>query len=150
MIFIDKDGKVLEGYTYKQAKNLAEESNLDLVEVSKDVFRILNKGKWEYTKNKQSRKNKQKTKAKSKKTIKLEPNIAKHDLDTKIRHTLAWLTEGRPVEVVMTFRGRMITHKEIGENIVKQLICEVNDYGAPQKKPTLTGNVINVLILPKK
>lgn len=150
MVFIDKNGNVLKDFTYKQAKKLAQEDGLDLVEVSKDVFRILNKGKWEYEKNKQNKKNQKKNKTKTKKTVKLEPNIAKHDLETKIRHTRAWLLEGRPVEVVMTFKGRMITHKEIGEKIIQELLDSVQDVGSPQKRASLTGNVLNILLLPKK
>lgn len=151
MILIDEHGNNLGEMTYPQAKKIAEQHRLDLITVSQNkVWKLADRGKLNYTKQKQERKNHQKAKGKESKTLKLSPNIGRHDLDTKSRRVTEWLDEGRLVQVEMAFKGRMITHKDIGEKILNDLIQQVADHGTPQGKPKLMGNVLRLSITPKK
>lgn len=151
MIIIDEKGTNLGEMSYTKAQKIAQSKGLDLVEVSKGkVFKIVDKGKWQYEHNKKERANKQKNKKKERKTVKIQPNIGENDLLVKMNHMLKWLNEGRIVGVEILFRGRMIAHTEFGYDIFTRIEQTVSETGATMSKPKMNGNILIATITPPK
>lgn len=128
----------------EEAKRIAEEAGLDLVEVAPDarpiVVRIMDFGKHRFEAAKKAREARKKESRVSVKQIKLRPNIDDHDLETKLGHVKRFLGEGDKVRVTIMFRGRDLRRPENGRKVLDRVIEKLNDQAIVESAP---GEIVN-------
>ena len=137
----------------ERARALAREKGLDLVEVAGNtrppVCRIMDFGKYKYEQSKKERKARSKSHQQQLKEVKLRPKIEKHDLEVKIRAARRFLTERHKVKVTMNFRGREVTHAEIGRGILDRMAATLDDVAMVESPPRMEGRFMLMLLSPK-
>ena len=133
---------------------LAEELDLDLVEISPTanppVCKIMDYKKFLYEQKKKQKKIKAKTAKVIVKEIRLGPNIDDHDFNFKLKHAVNFLQDGAKVKVEVFFKGRSIIYKEKGEIVLLRFAQELEDYGKVERLPKLEGKRMIMIIAPKK
>ena len=140
----------------EQAKELADEQGLDLVEVSPNakppVVKLIDYGKYKYQQQKKAAEAKKKQSTVSVKEIKLRPNIEEHDLNTKLKNVYKFLESGDKVKMLMQFRGREMAHKDLGHTKFKEILARImEDTGATaEANPKFMGNRIISVLAPAK
>ena len=136
----------------RRALDLAQEHELDLVEIAPTakppVCRIMDYSKYKYDQEKKERRVKKSQHVTHLKQIRLKPNIGDGDYQVKLRQIIGFLQKKDKVKINMFFRGREMTHKELGRNILDRLIVDTVQYGQPEKAPSMEGRVMYVLISP--
>jgi translation initiation factor IF-3 len=151
---VTNDGKMIGIKPLYEALNMARSLALDLVEIAPNanppVCKIMDYHKFLYEEEKKLKEAKKKQKESIMKEIRINPRIAQHDLETKIRHIEDFLKHNNRVRVVVTFHGREAEHKDIGENLLNQVIEKVSAVGEPDGKIDDTGNKMLVILKPKK
>ncbi len=142
--------------TLEQAKIIANNENLDLIEISPNaappVVKLMDYGKYKYQAQKKLAEAKKKQVVIDVKEIKFRPNIEKHDLEVKVNHIVKFLEHGDKVKLLMQFRGREMAHKDLGlakfDEIMKQI---VEKSGAMvEAEPKLMGNRVIAMVSPGK
>ena len=137
-----------------EALQLAEERGLDLVEVAPGakppVCRIIDHGKYQYEQRKRAQEAKKHQKMVQVKEVKFRPKIDEHDFEFKKNHCIRFLKEANKVKATVMFRGREITHAEIGEQILRRLFEELNDLASVERAPKLDGRTMTMILCPKK
>ena len=137
-----------------EARERAEEAGLDLVEVAPNaeppVCRVMDYGKYKYQLSKKAHDAKKKQSVVSVKEVKVSPKTQEHDLSFKIRHMRRFLENGDKVKVTMVFRGREITHTEIGREVLDKIVAEIEEFGTVEVSPKLEGRHMVMIIAPKK
>jgi translation initiation factor IF-3 len=140
--------------TPQQAMVIAREKGLDLVEVAPSatppVCRIINFGKWQYEQKKKAKEAKSKQTFITVKEIKFRPGTDEHDYNFKKNHAARILQDGDKVKATVHFRGREITHKELGQQMLSRLVKELADVGVVEGTPKLEGMNMFILFGPKK
>lgn len=135
-----------------EAIRRAEESHLDLVEVAPNakppVCRIMDFGKFQYEKRRKERKAKRNQTKIEIKEIQLRPKTDDHHLGFKVRNARRWLTEGKKVRVRIRFRGREITHPEIGRERLANIKEELSDVGLVEQQPNMEGRDMLMILAP--
>ena len=146
------DGAQLGIYTVAQAQRVADDQNLDLVEIAPNaeppVCRIMDYGKFKYDqaiKAKQARKNQRKIETKEKK---FRPKIDVGDYTTKKKHVLRFLDAGNKVKITIMFRGREMAHPEQGLSILERLADDLKDVAVVENQPKMEGRNMHMLIAP--
>lgn len=133
---------------------MAEERELDLVEISPKadppVCKIMDYKKFLYEKKKKEKELKAKAHKTEIKEIRFSPNTDDHDLDFKKKHAIKFLQEGAKVKIYVQFKGRAIMFKERGELLLLQFAQSLEDYGALESMPNLEGKRMIAFIAPKK
>jgi translation initiation factor IF-3 len=139
--------------TADEGRAIARERGLDLVEVAATsrppVCRIMDFGKFKYEQNKKDRKAKGKQHGHQLKEVKFRPKIEKHDLEVKVRSARRFLTEHHKVKVTMNFRGREVTHAEIGRAILDRVAKELDDISMIESPPRIEGRHMIMLLSPR-
>lgn len=134
----------------RDAQRKAETLGLDLVEVSPNadppVVRIMNFGKFLF----EEKKTKKKQKIQKLKEIKLRPVTDDGDYKVKLRNLIGFLEEGDKVKVTIRFKGREITHKELGSRLLERIKADVSGVGVIDQEPKLEGRQLVMIISPKK
>lgn len=147
---ISIDGKQIGIVSIDKALLAARENDLDLVEVAPNadppVCRIMDYGKLRYEK---AKREKGKSRSSHLKEIKLRPLTAEHDVGVKIRNIRKFLGNGHKVRVSMIFRGREISHTDIGFNLLQEIIKKIEDIGVVEVPPKMQERDISMLIVPK-
>lgn len=152
---IDLEGNQLGVFPVSEALKIAKENASDLVEVSPNatppVCRMMDYGRFKY---RQSKKHHQAKKKHSQsvihiKEIKLRPNTDEHDLQVKIGHIKRFLTHGDKAKISLIFRGREITHPELGKEVLDRVAQEIEDIGVVEQSPKLEGKNMTMLLVPK-
>lgn len=137
-----------------KALALAEEMELDLVEISPTadppVCKILDYKKFLYEKKKKEKEIKAKVQKTEVKEIRFSPNTDDHDLEFKKKHAIKFLQEGNKVKIYVQFKGRAIMFKERGELLLLQFAQGLEDYGQLEGMPNLEGKRMIAFIAPKK
>jgi translation initiation factor IF-3 len=150
---VDEDGTMLGVMETERARALARERGLDLVEVAATsrppVCRIMDFGKFKYEQNKKERKARSKQHQQQLKEVKLRPKIERHDYEVKMRSARRFLTDRHKVKVTMNFRGREVTHSEIGREILDRLAKELEDVAMVESPPRMEGRFMLMLLSPK-
>jgi translation initiation factor IF-3 len=140
---VGANGEMEGVVSLKVALAKAREAGLDLVEVSPGavppVCKILDFGKYRYEQKKKATEARKKQKTVDVKEVKIRPGIERHDYEVKIRSARKFLMNGDKVKVTMRFRGREITHQDIGLNLLKKMIEELSDVGKVDLQPKLEG-----------
>lgn len=135
-----------------RALELAESKNLDLVEVSPNadppVCRIMDFGKFQYERARKERKAKKQQKVIEVKEIRLNPKTDDHHLSFKVRDARGWLQEGMKVRVRIRFRGREITHADIGRGRLEAIAAELNDVSVVEQMPSMEGTTMLMVLAP--
>jgi translation initiation factor IF-3 len=147
---ISPEGKQLGILDTPKAINLALEVGLDLVEFAPNatppVCKIVDFGKYVYEE--QKKHSHAKTTASKIKEIEISARIAENDFLTKIRHGEEFLSHGNKVKLRLKFRGREMAHTDIGFNVMKRAVAELNGMGHPDADPKLIGRNIHVMLTP--
>ena len=140
---VDGEGEMRGVMKLADALELAEESGLDLVELSPNakppVCKILDYGKYKYEQQKKANEARKKQKTIDVKEVKIRPNIEKHDYDVKMRNARKFLEKGDKVKVTMRFRGREMAHQNIGLDLLKKMQTELEDISKTELYPKLEG-----------
>lgn len=149
---IDMHGTMLGVKPLAEAVAMAKGSGLDLVEISPDanppVCKVMDFSKFLYEKEKQDRENRKKQKAGVLKEIRLNPRIATHDLQTKVKHIEEFLKEHNKVRVTVVFRGRENQHRNLGEEILMSIKDNLSGVGIIEGRPQLMGNRMSIMLAP--
>ncbi|MEE4259978.1 MAG: translation initiation factor IF-3 [Bacteroidales bacterium] len=141
-------------YQLRDALNMADEQELDLVEISPKanppVCKIMDYKKFLFEQKKKQKEMKAKTAKIVVKEIRLGPNIDDHDFNFKLKHAINFLQDGAKVKVDVFFKGRSIVYKEKGEYVLLKFAQELEDYGKVEQLPRLEGKRMIMIIAPKK
>ncbi len=137
----------------QDALQKAEECGLDLVEVSGQssppVCRIMDYSKYKYEQEKKGKEARKHQKTVHLKEIKMKPNIEEHDYQTKLHHMKRFLERGDKAKLTMTFRGREMSHVDIGKKIMNRVVADLNEVGEIEKGPMMDGRNIMVHFMPR-
>jgi translation initiation factor IF-3 len=129
------------------------EKNLDLVEVAPlakpPVCRLMDYGKFKFEQNKREKEARKKQKVISVKEVKMRPNIDEHDFQVKAKNARKFLTSGDKVKLTIMFRGRQITHPELGEKLSLKLAEQLSDISTIEKNPKVEGRNMTTIFVPK-
>jgi translation initiation factor IF-3 len=151
---IGPDGSQVGIKTLPEALALAQEIDLDLVEVAPlatpPVCRIMDYGKFRYEESQRAREARKKTAHITVKEVKFRPKIGKGDFDTKVRHVQQFLEEGHKVKVTLQFRGREMAHPELGSKILDGVIEQVGSIAKVETQARLEGRNMTLVLIPEK
>lgn len=135
-----------------QARDVAKKHDLDLVEVaptaSPPVCRLLDYGKYKYEQDKKERELKKTQRVMGLKEVRLRPKIDVHDFDAKARSATKLLKAGDKVKVTVMFRGREITHPELGWKLLRRMAETLKEVALMEKQPSLEGKRMNIILTP--
>ncbi|MDP8211927.1 MAG: translation initiation factor IF-3 [Candidatus Zapsychrus exili] len=149
---IGAEGEQLGVVMIRRALDLAEETDLDLVEIAPTakppVCRIMDFSKYKYDQEKKERRIKKNQHVTHLKQIRLKPHIGDGDYNIKLKQAIGFLEKKDKVKVNMFFRGREMMHREIGLEILKRAIVDLAPYGQPEKPPSMEGRVMYVFFSP--
>jgi len=141
-------------YNLRDALRLAEEQDLDLVEISPTanppVCKVVDYKKFLYEKKKKAKEVKANSAKIVVKEIRLGPNIDDHDFNFKLKHAIRFLEEGAKVKVDVFFKGRSIIYKEKGEYILLKFAADLEEFGKVEQLPRLEGKRMIMIVAPKK
>lgn len=141
-------------YNIREALRIAEEQELDLVEISPTanppVCKVVDYKKFLYEKKKKAKEIKANSAKIVVKEIRLGPNIDDHDFNFKLKHAIKFLEEGAKVKVDVFFKGRSIIYKEQGEYVLLKFAAELEAYGKVEQLPRLEGKRMIMTVAPKK
>ncbi|ORU90784.1 MAG: translation initiation factor IF-3 [Cycloclasticus sp. symbiont of Poecilosclerida sp. M] len=151
---MDHEGEKVGVVTLEQAKSLAEEAELDLVEISPNaappVCRIMNYGKFKFEANKKQQAAKKKQKNIQVKEIKFRPGTDIGDYEVKLRNLRSFLENGDKTKITVRFRGRELAHKELGMDLLKRVEKDLEDLAAVEQWPKFEGRQMVMVMAPKK
>ncbi len=140
---ITSDGEQAGIMATRDALALALDEGLDLVEISPTsdppVCKIMNFGKYKFQLNKKLKDAKVKQKQIQVKEVKFKPRIDEHDYQFKVNHIKRFIEHGDKVRVFVQFRGREVTHREIGLRILERIIAEIEEIAVVEKRPGMEG-----------
>lgn len=150
---IDEEGGQVGVVSIKDALQRAEDAGLDLVEVSPQasppVCRLIDYGKYKYQQSKKAHEAKKKQVIIEVKEVSLTPNTDSHDLKTKQNHIRRWVADKSRVKVSVKFRGREMSHQELGFRVIDQLLEGIDDIVTKEGRPRFEGRRLTVTLLPK-
>lgn len=151
---MDEAGEQLGVLNTREAIRMARERGLDLVEVAATanppVCRIIDFGKFQYEAKKKANEAKKKQVTIQVKEVKFRPGTDDHDYDFKMRNARRWLAEGDKVKATIFFRGREITHRELGTEVLRRLEDDLKEQGEVEQRPRMEGNQMYLIFTPKK
>lgn len=154
---IDADGEQKGVMNVFAAIELAEQSGLDLVEVSPNanppVCKILDFGKYRYEQEKRVREAKKNQTVIKIKEIRMQPKIEKHDLEFKTKFITEFLNEGNKVKISIRFRGREMAHPELGKAVLDRILEILTENGVPynlDRSAMMEGRMMSIMISPAK
>jgi len=150
---IDQDGENIGVMYTRQAIEQAAEVGLDLVEVSPNadppVCKFLDVGKYRYEAQKKANAARKTQKTQEIKEIKMRPNIDDHDYDTKMRNVVRFISDGDKVKVTLRFRGRELSHQQLGMNLLRRVQEDVADIAKIEAYPRMEGRQMLMVLSPK-
>jgi translation initiation factor IF-3 len=152
---IDGEGQQVGIVPLQQAQDMAREKDLDLVEISPTanppVCKIMDYGKYVFQQKKKQGEAKKKQKVIVVKEVQFRPRIDEHDFDFKKNNIVRFLEHGDKVKAIIRFRGREMTHMELGRAVLDRLLLEVKEHGASENQnPDVQGNRMSIVIAPNK
>jgi len=133
---------------------MARERGLDLVEVapnaSPPVCRLMDYGKYRYEQSRKERDSKRNQQVTKVKEVRVEPKIGAHDLETKGNQAARFLDTGNKVKLTVLFRGRSITHPELGKDLLERLAQQLSDRGVVEQTARMEGRTMTMIMAPNK
>lgn len=149
---IDHNGEQLGIKTRHEALEIAARANLDLVLVAPKakppVARIMDHGKFKFEQQKREREVRRNQKVINVKEVRLSPTIDEHDFQTKLRNAVRFLENGDKVKASIRFRGRAITHKEIGQRVLDRFAEECKELATIEQRPKMEGRSMFLVLAP--
>jgi translation initiation factor IF-3 len=140
---IDEEGNQLGVMPTARALEMAQDRGLDLVEVAPmavpPVTRFLDFGQYKYELTKKEKENKRRQRSVTFKEVRLSPKIGIGDFETKVHRAVEFLEEGDRIKVTVRFRGRELTHPELGRNLLQKFTEQVKEHGVAERVPVLEG-----------
>lgn len=150
---IDENGENLGVMYTKEAIEQAADSGLDLVEVSPNadppVCKFLDVGKYRYEAQKKANAARKTQKTQDIKEVKMRPNIDDHDYDVKMRNIYRFIDSGDKVKVTLRFRGRELSHQQLGMNLLKRVQSDVDEIAKVEAYPRMEGRQMLMVLTPK-
>ena len=150
---IDENGENLGVMYTREAIEKAAEVGLDLVEISPNadppVAKFLDVGKFRYEAQKKANLARKNQKTQEIKEIKMRPNIDDHDYDTKMRNVTRFIEDGDKVKITLRFRGRELSHQQLGMNLLKRVQEDVAEIAKIESYPRMEGRQMLMVLSPK-
>lgn len=150
---IDQNGQQLGIKSRNEALEIAYRANLDLVLVAPNakppVARIMDYGKFKFEQQKKEKEARKNQKTVNVKEVRLSPTIDEHDFNTKLRNAIKFLEKGDKVKASVRFKGRAITHKEIGQRVLDRFAQSCSDIATIESQPKMDGRSMFVMLAPK-
>lgn len=150
---ISDNGDQLGVKTKQEALKMAEDANLDLVLVAPKakppVAKIMDYGKYRFELQKKQREARKKQKVVNIKEVRLSPTIDTNDFNTKMKNARKFLSKGDKVKVSIRFKGRAITHKDIGRDILNRFAEATEDVATVESKAKMDGRSMFLMLAPK-
>lgn len=150
---IDHNGDQLGVKSRTDALQLAERANLDLVLVAPQakppVARVMDYGKFKFEQQKKDREVRKNQKIIMLKEVRLSPSIDEHDFQTKLRNGIKFLEKGDKVKASIRFKGRAITHKEIGQRVLDRFAEECKEVATVEQRAKMEGRSMFLILAPK-
>ena len=150
---ISQTGEQLGVKSTRDALAIAEDANLDVVLVSPNakppVARIMDYWKFRFELQKKERDARKKQKTVTIKEIRLSPTIGEADFNTRLKNATKFLNKGDKVKVSVRFRGRAITHKDLGRKVLEQMADAVKDIAAVETHPKMDGRSMFLMLAPR-
>lgn len=151
---IDDEGNQVGVIPIAEAQKMATEKDLDLVEIAPGatppVCKIMNYGKYQFQQKKKQTEAKKKQKVIVVKEVQFRPRIDEHDFDFKKNNVVRFLEHGDKVKAIIRFRGREMSHMELGRAVLDRLLMDIKEVGAAESYPEVQGNRMLVIISPVK
>jgi translation initiation factor IF-3 len=149
---VGENSEQLGVMTLAAARELAKKANLDIVEVAPTsvppVCRLLDYGKFKYEQQKKDQQSKKAQKVTILREIRLRPKIGVHDFEFKARTAQKLLQDGAKVKITLMFRGREITHPDLGWKILQKMAETLKDVGALERQPLMEGRRMDIILSP--
>ena len=150
---VDQDGEQNGVMPIREALELAEEKQLDLVKIAPQarppVCKLMDYGKYRFEQSKKEREFRKNQKVITVKEVRLSATIEDHDIDVRVKNAIKFLKDGNKVKATIRFRGRQITHSEIGREIMADFAERIKDYGTVDKAPAIEGRNMSMFVSPK-
>jgi len=150
---IDHNGENVGVVSFENALEMAEQAELDLVELSPNasppVCKILDFGKYKYEAQKKANVARKKQKTIEVKEIKMRPGIETHDYDVKMRSIQRFITDGDKVKVTLRFRGREMVHQDRGINVLQRVREDLDEIAKVEQFPKMEGRLLTMVVAPK-
>ena len=150
---VDQNGEQLGVMSGRDALALAEQRQLDLVKIAPQarppVCKLMDYGKYRFEQSKKEREFRKNQKVITVKEVRLSATIEDHDIDVKVKNAIKFLKDGNKVKVTIRFRGRQITHSEIGRQVMTEFAERVREYGVVDKAPQIEGRNMIMFVSPK-
>ena len=147
---VDEEGAQLGVMPTPQALAMAQERGLDLVEVAPmaapPVVKFLDFGQYKYELTKREKENKRRQRSVTFKEVRLSPKIGTGDFDTKVHRAIEFLEDGDRIKVTVRFRGRELTHPELGRNMLAKFTDRIKDHGVAERAPLLEGKSMHLTV----
>jgi translation initiation factor IF-3 len=151
---IGAEGQQLGVVSSREAKQMAFETDLDLVEISPTadppVCRIMDYGKYRFEQSKKQQAAKKKQKLIHIKEIKFRPGTDDGDYQVKLRSLVRFLTEGDKAKITVRFRGRELSHRELGMDLLKRVETDLTEHAIVEQFPKMEGKQLSMTLAPKK
>ena len=152
MRLIGGEGEQVGVIPLNEALRMAEEADLDLVEVASQadppVVRLLDYGKFRYEQSKKERDSRKSTKNVGIREVRMRPRIDEHDIAFKSRMVRKFLDEGHKVKVSVLFRGREITHPELAIGLMRRVAESLEEQAKLEKAPSMEGRMMTMILAP--
>jgi translation initiation factor IF-3 len=150
---IGDDGEHLGTIPTEEALSMAEDRDMDLVEVAANsnppVCRIMDYGKHKYKASKKAHEAKKNQKIVHVKEVKFRPNTDQHDFDFKLKHVTRFLENGDKAKVVIFFKGREIVHREFGQRVLERVAEKTEDIAVIEQTAKQEGRTLVMILAPK-
>ena len=150
---VDQNGEQLGVMSSRDALALAEQRQLDLVKIAPQarppVCKLMDYGKYRFEQSKKEREFRKNQKVITVKEVRLSATIEDHDIDVKFKNAVKFLKEGNKVKVTIRFRGRQITHSDIGRQVMNEFAERIKEYGTVDKAPQIEGRNMSMFISPR-
>ena len=154
VLLIGPNGEQLGVMSSREAQLKANEYDLDLLCVAPNaqppVCKIINYGKYRFEQQKKAKEAKKNQHVIETKEVQLTPQIGAHDMETKARAAIKFLQDGNKVKVGVRFRGRQMTHIEVGQEVMDKFIDLLKDYANIEKPANMEGRWMYAILAPKK
>lgn len=151
---VGADGEQLGILSLENAQKAAYDKGMDLVlmapQATPPVCRIMDYGKYRFERDKKEKEARKKQQTVEVKEIQLSCRIDTHDFETKVNHARKFLTAGNKVKVILRFKGREMSHQELGREMLSRFEEACKDLGSVDKKPTLEGKFMSMMVNPLK
>ena len=145
---VDEEGAQLGVMPTPRALEMAQERGFDLVEVAPmaqpPVVKFLDFGQYKYELTKREKEAKRKQRSVTFKEVRLTPKIGIGDFETKVHRAIEFLEDGDRIKVTVRFRGRELTHPEIGRNLIAKFVDRLKDHGVAERTPLLEGKSMHI------